>query len=71
VSHGHNPREPELRDVYQSERRVVEATKWLTERGDETVLHEERLEFVEWSILIFLVAGVILDCVIVYQGFHK
>jgi hypothetical protein len=40
-------------------------------RGHEKVLHEERLEFVEWSILIFLVAGVILDCVIVYQGFHK
>jgi hypothetical protein len=41
--------------------RRTEATAWLTERGDLRELHEQRLETVEWAILIFVMAGVILD----------
>jgi hypothetical protein len=45
-----------------------EATAWLTERGDLRELHEKRIETVEWAILIFVVAGVILDVVRLWMG---
>src|SRR5664279_1977736 len=37
------------------------AAEWLREKRDEDEYHQTRLEFVEWSILIFVVFGVILD----------
>jgi len=66
VCGGFNPRAPELRDMYQNERMIVEATKWLTERGDVKISHEQRIELVEWLILVFVVASVILDCIILF-----
>jgi hypothetical protein len=38
-----------------------EAAAWLTEKRDEAEYHQSRLEIVEWSILIFLILGVIFD----------
>ena len=52
--------------MYQNERMIVEATKWLTERGDVKISHEQRIELVEWLILVFVVASVILDCIILF-----
>jgi hypothetical protein len=68
VCGGFNPRATELRNVYQNDRMINEAIEWLTERGDAKVLHEQRLEFVEWSILIFVIVSVILDGLIVWSG---
>src|SRR5262249_12501689 len=68
VSASHSPRAPDLIAMYNDEQMIREATDWLTERGDLKVLHEQRLEFVEWAILVFVVSGVILDCVLVFQG---
>jgi hypothetical protein len=42
-----------------------EAVLWLRERQDIHARREDRLETVEWAILIFVVVGVIADVVIV------
>jgi hypothetical protein len=69
VSASHSPRAPELIKMYSDELMIKEASQWLTEQGDEKVLHQQRLEFVEWAILAWLIVGVIFDGVLVYQGF--
>lgn len=40
---------------------VDAASAWLTERADLAELREQRLETVEWAVLIFVVLGVIVD----------
>jgi hypothetical protein len=37
------------------------ATAWLTERGDTRERQEQRLETVEWAVLIFVAVGVVAD----------
>ncbi len=49
---GLTPRAPEI---------ISHARDWLTERGDSRERHENRLETVEWAILIFVVLSVILE----------
>jgi hypothetical protein len=39
------------------------ALDWIREHNDKVERHEQRLETVEWAILIFVVAGVALDIV--------
>jgi hypothetical protein len=58
----------ELDLICTNQKMREEATAWLTERGDLRELHEQRLETVEWAILIFVMAGVILDLVRLYMG---
>jgi hypothetical protein len=45
-----------------------EMAAWLQERRDIAAQHEDRLETVEWAILIFVVAGVVLDVVRLWIG---
>jgi hypothetical protein len=41
----------------------AEMLAWLRERRDIAAQHEDRVETVEWAILIFVVADVVLDVV--------
>lgn len=43
------------------------ATAWLTERADLAERREDRLETVEWAVLIFVAVGVIADVLLVLQ----
>ena len=61
IASGLNPRAPELQAVYNNPETLLHATRWLTERGDVKEQHEDRLETVEWAILIFVFLGVIAD----------
>jgi hypothetical protein len=45
-----------------------EITAWLRERRDIAAQHEDRLETVEWAILIFVVAAVVLDVLRLWIG---
>jgi hypothetical protein len=58
---GLTPRAPELRAIYHTEQTMKPAIDWLTERGDSHEQREQRLESVEWAILVFVFLGVILD----------
>jgi hypothetical protein len=58
---GFNPRSEALRSLYSDEGRIPHAEDWLTERGDAAARHEQRVETVEWAILIFVVLGVLAD----------
>jgi hypothetical protein len=40
------------------------AREWLTERADSHERREQRLETIEWAILIFVVLAVIVDVVL-------
>jgi hypothetical protein len=53
----------ELAKLGQSNRHEIVA--WLRERRDIAERHENRVETVEWAILIFVVFGVIADVAIV------
>jgi len=72
VTGGMAQRHGDLQKIYTDQNAMLShATAWLTERADLRELHEQRLETAEWAILIFVVAGVILDCILVAQGwFH-
>jgi hypothetical protein len=39
----------------------LEAVEWLRERRDVAARHEDRVETVEWAILIFVVLGVFVE----------
>jgi hypothetical protein len=47
----------------------AQITAWLKERTDRTARREDRLETVEWAILIFAVAGVLTDGLAVIHEF--
>ena len=47
--------------MYNKPETLRHATEWLTERGDSREQHEQRVETVEWAILIFVILGVIAD----------
>jgi hypothetical protein len=38
-----------------------DAADWLTERGDSKEQQEQRMETVEWAVLIFVLAGVVVE----------
>ena len=54
---------PDLLNVLQRDRAPLLA--WLTERRDIHERKEDRLETVEWAILIFVIVGVLADILIV------
>ena len=68
VSASHAPRAPDLIAMYTNEQMINAAAAWLTERGDEKVLHEQRIEFVEWAILVFVIVGVFLDLLLLFHA---
>ncbi|SRR5260370_41033206 len=43
------------------------ASAWLTERADLAERREDRLETVEWAVLIFVAVGVVADILLVLQ----
>ena len=53
----------ELAGLGQMKRREI--VEWLKERRDIAARHEDRLETVEWAILIAVVIGVVADVAIV------
>ena len=44
------------------------AEAWLTERADIHERREDRLETVEWAVLIFVIVGVIVDVLLLVRG---
>jgi hypothetical protein len=44
-----------------------DVTAWLVERADIHERREQRLEMVEWAVLIFVVFGVIVDILLLVQ----
>ncbi len=63
------PRAPELQKLYGDMGPTLkDATAWLTERGDSQEQREQRMETVEWAVLMFVVLGVIVEGV---QLFHR
>jgi hypothetical protein len=63
LSAGFPPAKPILRDQYPDGDIKKYAHEWVRERADRDERHEDRLETVEWAILIFVVVAVILDLV--------
>lgn len=43
------------------------ATAWLTERADLAELREQRLETVEWAVLVFVAIGVVVDIALLFR----
>lgn len=69
VTSGLGQRHGDLQKIYNdTDQMLTHATAWLTERGDLRELHEQRLETAEWAILIFVIAGVVLDLLLVSHG---
>jgi hypothetical protein len=56
----------ELVGLLQQKRR--EMMDWLQERRDLAQRHADRLETVEWAILMFVVVGVIVDLILLAHG---
>jgi len=59
----------ELQNIYTDDVTREHAIAWLTERGDLQEQREQRLETLEWGILIFVIVGVILDALLVFHEF--
>jgi hypothetical protein len=66
LASGLTPQAPVLQNIFKNPNTLNNATNWLTERGDAHQRHEDRIETVEWAILIFVVLGVILDVVMIF-----
>jgi len=58
---------PELIELLQGKKREI--FDWLTERRDIKERKEQRIETVEWAILVWVVLGVIADIILVIRGF--
>lgn len=54
-----------LREKYADGLIKSYAREWIREQTDRTERREDRLETVEWAILIFVIVGVVADCLIV------
>lgn len=61
LASGLNPRPEELQQVYNNPSKLKAAESWLTEQADLREQHEQRLETLEWAILIFVILGVVAD----------
>jgi hypothetical protein len=61
---GFTPIAPELQTIYGDKLKQAYARDWLTERSDAHERREQRLETVEWAVLIFVALGVIVDAVL-------
>lgn len=45
-----------------------EILEWLQQKRDEHIFREDRLETVEWAILIFVAIGVLIDFLLLAHG---
>ena len=64
---GLQPPYVELQRIYNNKDAMQNARDWLTERGDIRERREQRLEIVEWAILIFVVLGVIVESISLFH----
>jgi hypothetical protein len=62
------PAKPILRDKYVDGDIKKYGQEWIRERSDRDERHEDRVETVEWVILIFVVLGVVLDFAHLFSG---
>ena len=67
VVSGVQPKSPELGDVFENAEMMMDALPWLTEQVDQHERREDRLETVEWAILIFVVVGVAVDLFLLFK----
>jgi hypothetical protein len=58
---GFSPRADELQAIYGNPTMVSNAVRWLTEQSDIKHNHEWRIECLEWSILIWVFIGVLVE----------
>lgn len=65
ITSGYGPRSEVLRGIYYDPIKLKNAEGWLTERSDSNERREERLETLEWAILLFVFLGVVADFVLV------
>ena len=63
---GLQPGVPEITDIYNNTERREYALRWLAELHDLRELREQRLETAEWSILVFVVLGVVIDFMLLF-----
>jgi len=61
LASGLHPRAPELMAIYAGVGKVEQARDWLTERADFHERREQRVEAVEWAVLIFVVVSVVVE----------
>jgi hypothetical protein len=59
----HSSKGPELNALLKE--RQTEIVEWLREKRDEADRHADRLETVEWAILVAVIVGVVADLAIV------
>jgi hypothetical protein len=59
----HSSKGAELNELLRQKR--DEILEWLREKRSEAARHDDRVETVEWAILIFVVIGVVADLAIV------
>jgi hypothetical protein len=70
ITGGFTPPSPTLQPIYTNVGGIRDdAESWLTERGDKTANKERRLEIVEWSILGFVILGVVADFALAFHWF--
>jgi hypothetical protein len=62
---GFPPAKPILRDTHPDGTIKSHGRAWIREQVDRQGRREDRLETAEWAILIFAIAGVLADCLIV------
>src|SRR5262249_35607881 len=70
LASGFTPAAPDLHPVYSDPSLIEQATQWLTERGDLRIRREQRLEAVEWAILLFAVMTVVVELLLLLRGGH-
>jgi hypothetical protein len=68
---GYTPRHPDLVQIYQNQdgTLLAQASDWLTERGDLRELRDQRLETVEWGLLILTFVGIMVAVALAWFHF--
>jgi len=67
LASGLNPGTGELYKLYGDANAKAHARDWLTERSDAHEFREQRLEILEWSIVVLIVFEIVLNFLC---GFH-
>jgi hypothetical protein len=65
---GHSPHIADLHILQSDQKKQYNALIWLTEQSDAHEQREQRLETVDWTIFIFVVIGVIVDCLLIFKS---
>lgn len=68
LTSGFQPATEELQSIYNNPDKKQKAQEWLTEKADIHERREDRLETVEWAILIFVVVGVLVDVLLLFRN---